>query len=138
MSIRFDCLVKDREQVFNKELGQFLECVIQEEGKVCGNIQYIITSNDHILEVNKSFLNHDYYTDVITFNDNKRSTLNGDIFISMDQVQVNADLYQVPFKNELRRVAIHGILHLLGYNDHTEDEKRAMRILEDKYLCRFN
>ncbi len=138
MSIRFDCLIKDKEQVFNKEFGYFLECVIQEEGKVCGNIQVIITSNEHILDVNKSFLNHDYYTDVITFNDNKRSTLNGDIFISADQVKINAQIFHVPFKNELRRVAIHGVLHLLGYNDQTEDEKRAMRILEDKYLCRFN
>lgn len=138
MSIRFDCLVKDKNQVFNKGFGQFLEGVIQEEGKVCGNIQFIITSNDHILDVNKNFLDHHYYTDVITFNDNKRSTLNGDIFISVDQVKINAEIYQVPFRKELMRVAIHGVLHLLGYNDQTEDEKRDMRILEDKYLCRFN
>lgn len=138
MSIRFECLIKDKEQVFNQEFGHFLTSVIQEEGKVCGNIQFIITSNEHILDVNKSFLNHHYYTDVITFSENKRNTLNGDIFISIDQVKINAELYQVPFKSELRRVAIHGILHLLGYKDQTEDEKLAMRILEDKYLCRFN
>jgi rRNA maturation RNase YbeY len=64
--------------------------------------------------------------------------LNGDIFISADQVRLNTEIYQVPLRNELKRVAIHGVLHLLGYNDQSEDEKRAMRILEDKYLCRFN
>ncbi len=137
MGVFFEYLTKDKEQVFNSDFGHYLEKVIQEEKKVIGNILIILTSNEHLLEINKNFLDHSYYTDVITFSNNKRNTLNGDIFISADQVMLNAEIYKVSFKRELQRVAIHGILHLVGYNDQTEDEKRTMKMLEDKYLCGF-
>ena len=108
--------------------------VIRLENVKAGDINVIFTNNEEILELNRKYLNHDYYTDVIAFHYGAGSEVEGDVFISMDKVQENADDYGVTFTNELLRVTIHGLLHLIGYTDTTQAEKHKMHKLEDKYI----
>lgn len=100
-------------------------------------INYIFCSDDYLLEVNKTHLNHDYLTDIITFDmrDAKSAPLEADIFISIDRVKENAEEATKPFSNELYRVMAHGVLHLIGYNDKTPEEQVEMRLQEDKCLA---
>ncbi|HIP36783.1 MAG TPA: rRNA maturation RNase YbeY [Crocinitomix sp.] len=103
--------------------------------KQIGELNYIFCSDDYILEINKQYLNHHYNTDIITFNYNKSNTLNGDIFISLDTVRENAKLYSNnDFNEELDRVVIHGVLHLIGFNDKTEEEQLEMTTQEEVAL----
>lgn len=101
------------------------------------SISIILTSDNHILEVNKKHLNHNYYTDIITFNYNEDNSISGDLYISIDRVKDNAKTQNVTLINELHRVIIHGVLHLLGYNDKTEKEIKIIREKEDFYLSIF-
>ena len=103
-------------------------------GKKIGEIHYIFCDDEKILEINRQFLQHDYYTDIITFDYCEGDTLSGDIFISVDTVSANAKEYSVSFDEELKRVMIHGILHLCGQNDKTADEQQEMRIKENNAL----
>ncbi len=107
---------------------------IENESKTAGNINYIFCSDDYILQINRQYLHHDYYTDIITFNYCENNIVSGDIFISVDTVKTNAKEYNQSVENELHRVIIHGVLHLLGYNDKTETELFEMRQKEDFYL----
>ena len=102
-----------------------------------GNINYIFCSDDRELEVNRQFLGHDYYTDVITFDYTSGKTLNGDIFISLDTVRSNAEMVGAPFEEELRRIIIHGILHLTGQGDKTPETKAQMTAKEEKALAKW-
>jgi rRNA maturation RNase YbeY len=86
------------------------------------------------LDVNKKYLQHDYYTDIITFDYCEGDVLSGDLFISVDSVRENASFYGTDFENELNRVIVHGVLHLIGYDDHTEEDIAVMRSKEDFYL----
>lgn len=97
------------------------------------SVKVIFVDNEEILRLNKEFLNHDYYTDVITFN-LEENTIDGEIYICTDVAQSQADEYKVSLKNELMRLAVHGFLHLVGYDDSTDEEKSKMKSLEDKYL----
>ncbi len=97
-------------------------------------LNFIFCSDNYILKMNKKYLDHDYFTDVITFNYNEDKILNGDIFISKDTVLYNSEKFNVPFENELNRVMIHGVLHLIGYNDKNESEKTEMKSKENQYL----
>jgi rRNA maturation RNase YbeY len=98
-------------------------------------ISYIFCSDKHLLSINREFLQHDYFTDIITFdNSDEINLIEGDIFISIERVQENAGLHQTTFFSELLRVLIHGVLHLLGHNDHDDFSKSQMRTLEDKYI----
>jgi len=115
----------------------FIASVIKEEQKKLGEIQFVFTSNRVILEINREFLNHHYFTDVITFSDNRKNLLSGDIYISIEQVRMNAQKYQASFEDEVMRVINQGVLHLIGYDDKSEIERNAMREKEDVYLCRF-
>ncbi len=108
--------------------------VIDTHGKKCGDITFIFTSDEYLYKMNSKYLNHHYYTDVITFDYSKNDILSGDIFISIDRVKENADRYEVTFINELSRVIIHGVLHLAGFKDNTSEEKEKMREEEDKAL----
>ncbi len=119
-------------------LFNWLNSVIQEEGKHPGEINIIFCSDTYLLEMNKKYLNHDYYTDVITFDYSEKDIISGDIFISVDRVKENAQTYKQTFLNELNRVIVHGVLHLLGYKDKTEDEQKIMRQKEDYYLQKLN
>ena len=107
---------------------------VLKEGAAIGDINIIFCDDTFLLIKNKKYLNHSSLTDILTFDFSTKKSLSGDIFISTERVKENATKYKVPFKNELNRVLIHGILHLLGYKDKTEKEKKIMRKKEDFYL----
>jgi len=111
----------------------WLSKVCSEEQQELGDLTLVFCSDEYLLEVNKKHLNHDYYTDIITF-DYTDEVVSGDLFISIDRVRENAKGNSVTFSKELHRVIVHGVLHLLGYGDKTEEEKFMMRLLENKYL----
>ncbi|PKP41582.1 MAG: rRNA maturation RNase YbeY [Bacteroidetes bacterium HGW-Bacteroidetes-10] len=102
-----------------------------------GDISVILCSDEYLLSVNKQFLKHDYYTDIITFNYCEGDRVSGDLFISVDSVRENAKTYGATFQEELHRVLIHGVLHLLGYDDHTDAEKVIMKERENLSLQRL-
>ena len=108
--------------------------VISNENKRLGTISYNFIGEEEILKINKDHLNHDFFTDIITFDSSFINIINGDILISPDTVKTNSKIFNVSHLEELHRVIIHGIMHLCGYNDNTSDEKSKMRSLEDKYL----
>jgi len=99
-----------------------------------GDISFILSTDSYLLDLNRKFLNHDYYTDVITFDYTENSTLSADIFISLDTVEDNAGKFDVSYDEELHRVMVHGILHLMGFKDKTEIEMSMMREAENKAL----
>ena len=99
-----------------------------------GSIAFIFTTNEELLRMNQEYLNHNYFTDVITFDYCEGDLVSGDVFISVDQVALNASEYKVSPGDEMRRVMIHGVLHLLGYDDATEQERSQMRELENDAL----
>ena len=108
--------------------------LIQEEGFKTGEINYIFCSDDYLYKINIDFLNHDTLTDIISFDYSVGKTLNGDIYISVDRVKDNSNIFKVSFTNELIRVMFHGVLHYCGYKDKTEADKRIMRTRENYYL----
>lgn len=112
----------------------WLQQVIRKEGKVPGDISYIFCDDNHMLENNIAFLDHDTYTDIITFDDCVGSIINGSILISLDRVADNAEKFNKSFENELLRVIVHGTLHLCGYKDKTDEEAMVMRQKEDESL----
>ena len=112
----------------------WLQQVIRKEGKVPGDISYIFCDDNHMLENNIAFLDHDTYTDIITFDDCVGSIINGSILISLDRVADNAEKFNKSFENELLRVIVHGTLHLCGYKDKTNEEAKVMRQMEDESL----
>lgn len=114
--------------------SKWLKFVAHSEARRLGDISIIFCSDQYILEVNRKYLNHDYYTDIITFDYCEGDLLSGDLFISVDSVRENAAFYGTAFENELNRVIVHGVLHLVGYDDHTEEEIALMRSKEDFYL----
>lgn len=115
-------------------LKRWLTDVAKEEQRRVGEVSYIFCSDNYLLEINRRYLNHDYYTDIITFDYSEDNQISGDIFISIDTVRVNAKEYAQTFENELYRVMVHGVLHLCEYKDHSEQEKRRMKEKEDYYL----
>lgn len=112
----------------------WIRAVANSYGKKIGEIAYVFCDDKKILEVNRQYLQHDYYTDIITFDYCEGEVLNGDIFISLDTVQSNAEQYGKSYENELHRVIIHGILHLCGINDKGVNERKKMEAAEDKAL----
>ena len=117
--------------------SRWIKQTIENEGLKSGNISIIFCSDPCLLEVNRQYLNHDYYTDIITFDydDKEQGIVSGDLFISVDTVADNAAQYGVTFREEMQRVIIHGVLHLCGYGDKTESEAKTMREKENFYLA---
>ena len=113
---------------------KWLKGTLENEGFTLGEINYIFCSDNYILKINKDYLNHNYFTDIITFNYNEGKKVNADIFISIDTVKSNANSRKIDFENELHRVMVHGILHLVGYNDKTPTQQIEMTSKEDYYL----
>ncbi|QTN38194.1 rRNA maturation RNase YbeY [Cryomorphaceae bacterium] len=121
-----------------KRRGDWIVSVIEEAENHCGEITYIFCSDEQLLEINQQYLKHDTYTDIITFDYSQDDLISGDIFISTDRVRENAEAFDVSFDMELSRVMVHGVLHLLGHSDHSEEEKKAMRAEEDRHLAVFH
>lgn len=125
--VRFDLRGRHR-------LRAWIEQVVRNADKRVGEIGYVFCSDDHLLTVNRQFLNHDTYTDIITFDYVSGDMVSGDIIISVDRVRENAKQMNLPFSEELHRVMIHGVLHLLGQGDKSERESKEMRAKENVAL----
>jgi rRNA maturation RNase YbeY len=123
---------------FNPEFfSLWLNQVVDDYQKTLHNICFVFCSDDYLLNINNEHLNHDFFTDVVTFNYNEGSLISGDVFISIERVRENAvEFGDGVFFNELCRVMVHGVLHLLGFNDKTDEEERAMREEETKNLIK--
>ena len=123
-----------------RETTEWIKAVAASYEKRIGEIAYIFCSDEKILEINREYLDHDYYTDIITFDYTEKNRISGDIFISIDTVKSNADEFKVSYEEELHRIIIHGILHLCGINDKgpgereimTQKENEALVLLSDK------
>ncbi len=120
------------------EVSAWVRQVAKSYGKVVGDINYIFVDDETILDINRRFIGHDYYTDHIGFDYSSGDSLSGDIYISLDTVRTNAELYGATFDQELRRIIIHGLLHLCGLRDKTEEERAQMQQAEDQALAIMN
>jgi probable rRNA maturation factor len=110
----------------SEKIREFLNEVIITEEKVLGDLNFVFTSDERLLEINKEFLRHNYFTDVISFENNNGRIVNGEIYISIERVRENAVKYKTKVRLEIIRVMIHGLLHLCGYRDETEEERKIM------------
>jgi len=120
-----------------RKVKKLIQEVIAKELKISDDLNFIITNDKNLRKINIQFLEHDYNTDVITFNYNNGSVINGEIYISLETVKKNGNNYNVSLNNELLRVLIHGVLHLVGYDDKTEEQKIIIHEMEDLWLERF-
>jgi rRNA maturation RNase YbeY len=120
------------------QFSDWISRVILSENKKEGDINYIFCDDDYILEINKQYLDHDYYTDIISFDYSVGNELNGDIFVSIDRVKENATDFNTTFDEELKRVIIHGILHYCGYKDKSDEDEALMRSKEDEKTNMFH
>lgn len=117
-----------------RETSAWIKSVAASYGKKVGDIAYIFCNDEKILEVNKEYLQHDYYTDIITFDYCEGNVISGDLFISLDTVKSNSELVGATYEQELHRVIIHGILHLCGINDKGKGEREIMEAAENNAL----
>lgn len=125
--------------VFHKRIAnKWIKAVAASYGRKVGEIGYMFVNDDKILEVNREYLGHDYYTDIITFDYDEGDVINGDIVISLDTVRTNAEKFAKSYDEEFRRVLIHGILHLCGINDKGPGEREIMEANENKALDLMN
>ena len=114
--------------------NRWLKMVVGSEIRRLGDLSIIFCSDNYILDINLRYLQHDYFTDIITFDYCEGDTVSGDLFISIDSVRENAVFYGATFEDELDRVMVHGVLHLLGYDDHTPEDIAVMREKENYYV----
>ena len=129
--------IKYRVKEWNRMIELF-ERIIKTEGKICGDISFIISNDRTIKDLNISYLKHSWVTDVISFDYNEGKKISGEIYISLDTVKRNAINYKVSLSNELLRIMIHGILHLCGYEDNDEERKMIMSKKEDEWLEEYS
>lgn len=140
MGVSLNFLNIDPISLKEEEIKRWIQNTIDSKGGLIGEINLIFSNDEYILEINNKYLNHDYYTDIITFDYSEydyktnKKKISGDLYISVDMVEYNAVEYGEGFERELYRVIIHGILHLLGIRDETEEEKAEMRKAEDECL----
>ena len=124
----------DNESVFKK----WLQKIIFSENKEEGEINFIFCDDDYLLDINQRYLNHDYFTDIISFDYSIGNELHGDVYISTDRVLENASIFNVVFEEELLRVMAHGILHYCGFNDKSSSESDLMRLKENEKIAMFH
>ena len=118
--------------------ASWIETIVESENKVLGEISYIFCDDDFLHNINMQYLNHDTLTDIISFDYSMGNELNGDIFVSVERVQDNANDFKVSFEEELKRVLVHGVLHYCGYKDKTEADEQLMRSKEDEKIAMFH
>ena len=135
--ISFEFINVEVPELSSELFSLWLDDAVCEEGKLTGEITVIFCSDEYLLEMNRQYLNHDYYTDIITFDYGDESTVSGDLFISVDRVYDNAQGLGLNRGTELKRVCVHGVLHLCGYGDKNDLESRLMRQKEDYYLSKY-
>ncbi|WP_292011059.1 rRNA maturation RNase YbeY [Chryseobacterium sp.] len=121
----------------NTDYIKWMENIILSEDKKLGELNYIFCDDEYLLKINQDYLQHDYYTDIITFDYVKGKTISGEIFVSLQRISDNASTLSKNYEEELKRVLAHGILHLCGYKDKTREEEKEMRYKEDFYLNKF-
>lgn len=138
MAIRFTVQDINFELQKEENVKKWLSEVIKRRGKRVGNISYLFCGDNHMLEVNRRYLNHDTYTDIITFDYVAADLISGDILISVERVGENAQKFGVPVEQELHRVIVHGVLHLLGQGDKSDAEAKEMRRQEEESLALWN
>lgn len=120
------------------KIKMWLKLVAESEVFTLGNVSVIFCSDNYILDINQRFLQHDYFTDIITFDYSEGGKISGDLFISIDSVRENSLEYGTDFEDELHRVIVHGVLHLIGYDDHTDEDIKMMRAKENYYLSLYD
>ncbi len=118
--------------------SDWINRVLISENHTLGEVNYIFCDDEYLLNINKQYLNHDYYTDIITFDYVENNVVSGDIFVSIDRIRENAISFNVAFIEELKRVISHGILHLCGYGDKSEEEAKLMRLKENEKISMFH
>lgn len=118
-------------------LRKWLNAVAKDHGHSIGELNYVLMSDKELLSYNREFLSHDEYTDVITFDGQTGTGVSGDVLMSLDRIKENARTFGVSAQQELRRVMVHGLLHLLGHTDKSAAKRKAMSALEDQYLVRY-
>ena len=124
-------------KIQRRKISAWIKAVAATYGKKAGEIGYLFVDDEKMLEVNREYLQHDYYTDIITFDYDEDDRISGDIFISLDTVRSNAEKYGVPYGEELQRVMVHGVLHLCGVNDKGPGERKKMEAAENHALTLF-
>jgi len=136
MAISFTSQYKTFKLVKSATIKKWIDTVIKKEKRKLGEIHYVFVSDEDLLKMNKQFLKHNTYTDIITFDYCEGKTINGDIFISIDRIKENAIKFKTEFNDELHRVLIHGVLHLCGYKDKTKKDALLMRKMEENSLSK--
>ncbi len=137
MSILFHSLYHGKSIGQKREIKEWLHKIISEHKKEIAVINIIFVDDEKMLELNLKYLAHNYYTDIITFNFNEGNKISGDIYISIQRVEENAHKFRCSNKEELLRVLVHGIFHLIGFDDKTKNQKNLMQKLEDEALSKF-
>ena len=135
MAVKFHTDGVELPKIDKKAISQWVKSVAGNYERSIGEINYIFCSDEKILEVNNQYLQHDYYTDIITFDYDEDDVINGDLVISLDTVRTNAEKFGKTYDEELHRVIIHGILHLCGINDKGQGEREIMEAAENKALA---
>ncbi|RNC66556.1 rRNA maturation RNase YbeY [Proteiniphilum sp. X52] len=134
MAITFYAENIDFPKIKKRETANWIKNVVKNYGKQAGDISYLFCTDEKILEINRQYLQHDFYTDIITFDYSEGERMSGDIFISIDTVLSNSIQYHTDFEEELYRVIIHGVLHLCGLNDKSDSESKQMKEAEERAL----
>ena len=135
--VRFHSQIKYLRLPNRNQLKRFLDSIFRNEGKKIKSLNYIFCSDKELLKINIDFLNHDYFTDIITFDLSEKDGIVGEIYISLERVRENAQQLKLPVIEELHRVIFHGALHLCGFRDKTTADKLLMTKKEDEYLYRY-
>ena len=138
MAIFFSTENIDFELADEPKVKKWILAVVGAQGKRVGNLNYLFCDDSYLINVNLTYLNHDTYTDIITFDYVEGSVVSGDILISVERVRENATLFNSSFEQELRRVIIHGVLHLLGQADKSDEDAAEMRRKEESALALWN
>ena len=136
---KIDFYYEDCEFVYKGKIAtrSWINRAVKENNKQLGLISIIFCSDNYLLKINQDYLNHDYFTDIITFDYCDGNSVSGDLFISIDMIRANAEKFGVEFIDELHRVIIHGVMHLVGFKDKTDEEAQVMRTQENYWLERF-
>jgi probable rRNA maturation factor len=137
LSISFHFADKQYPIKFRSKRKQWLTSCAKKEGRIIGSVKIIFCSDNFLIKINRKFLQHNYYTDVITFSESKDQYIDGEIYISVERVRENCQIYSTTFEDELNRVLIHGLLHLINYTDLTVNEKFKMTTRENYYLKKY-